>query len=104
MLLVCQHYLGAIKRLFPGYLETAWQSGRSHCHGFKVDKADSVDIMCKEYADEWARLENEAEQKRQVEHARAEQVSPLILWTEAVTLILTVTDGGSGSGSASGRN
>ncbi|KIK32361.1 hypothetical protein CY34DRAFT_814339 [Suillus luteus UH-Slu-Lm8-n1] len=64
----------AIKRLFPGYLEAAWQSGRSRCHGFKVDKADSVDVVCKEYADEWARLENEAEQKRQVEHARAQQL------------------------------
>ncbi|KAG2134948.1 hypothetical protein BD769DRAFT_1664881 [Suillus cothurnatus] len=63
-----------IKRLFPGSLETAWKRGRSSCYGIKVDKADSVEVVCKEYADEWTRLENEAEQKRLAEHARAEQL------------------------------
>jgi hypothetical protein len=70
-----------------------------------VDKADSVEVVCKEYADEWTRLENEAEQKRLAEHARAEQVSLLLFMDQGHGIdivILTVADGGCGSGSSSG--
>ncbi|KAG0703516.1 hypothetical protein DFH29DRAFT_772400, partial [Suillus ampliporus] len=42
-----------IKKLFTGYLKTAWQSECFHCYVFKVDKADSVEVVCKEYVDEW---------------------------------------------------
>ncbi|KAG2038633.1 hypothetical protein BDR03DRAFT_290115 [Suillus americanus] len=57
-----------IKQLFPGYTETAWNRGRSRCHGVKVDKADSVEVVCKKYTDEWTRFENEAE------HTRTQQI------------------------------
>lgn len=38
-----------------------------------MDKTDSVKVVCEEYANEWRRLENEPELKRQAEHARTQQ-------------------------------
>jgi hypothetical protein len=76
----------AIKQLFPGGLESTWQGKRSCYHGFNVERADSVEAVCEEYADEWRRLENEAELKRQAEHARIQQVS--LLWTRGTMLTL----------------
>ncbi|KAG2059340.1 hypothetical protein BDR06DRAFT_1003465 [Suillus hirtellus] len=63
----------AIKQLFPGYIESTWQGIRSPCYDFKVDKADSVKVVCEEYANGWGRLENEPELRRQAEHARTQQ-------------------------------
>ncbi|KAG2123309.1 hypothetical protein BD769DRAFT_915502 [Suillus cothurnatus] len=63
-----------IKRLFPGYIEATWKRGRSHYLGVEVDTADSVDVVCNTFADEWIRFENEAEQKRQAERAKAQQL------------------------------
>lgn len=76
----------AMKQLFPGYLESTWQGIHSPCYDFKVDKADSVKVVCEEYANEWRRLENEPELKRQAEHARTQQVS--LIWTRDLTLTL----------------
>jgi len=77
-----------IKQLFPGYIEATWKRGRSHYLGVEVDTADSVDVVCNTFADEWTRFENEVEQKRQAERAKAQQVSPL----STRAMILTLSD------------
>ncbi|KAG1786710.1 uncharacterized protein HD556DRAFT_1449511 [Suillus plorans] len=60
----------AIKQLFPGYIEGTWQGPRCHYYGFKVEKADSVEVVCEQYVNEWTRLENEAELQRRAELQR----------------------------------
>ncbi|KAG1811071.1 hypothetical protein EV424DRAFT_1542615 [Suillus variegatus] len=64
----------AVKHLFSGGVEGPWVSGRSCYLGVKIEKLNSVEVVCREFNSEWARIEIEAEHKRQEKEARTQQL------------------------------
>ncbi|KAG2156232.1 hypothetical protein DEU56DRAFT_897264 [Suillus clintonianus] len=64
----------ALKKLFPGCKETTRCQGRSSYHGLKIEKADSVDVVCEQYRIRWAGIENAAEERRKAKEDEVRQL------------------------------
>ncbi|KAG1871554.1 hypothetical protein F4604DRAFT_1770311 [Suillus subluteus] len=64
----------ALKRLFPDCHETTLSGGRSRYLGVKVEKADSVEVVCEHYHTQWARIENAAEERRKAKEDEVRQL------------------------------
>ncbi|KAG2036839.1 hypothetical protein BDR03DRAFT_958462 [Suillus americanus] len=64
----------ALKRLFPDCRETTEREGRSRYLGVKVEKADSVGVVCEHYHTQWARIENAAEERRKAKEDEVRQL------------------------------
>ncbi|KAG1789341.1 hypothetical protein EV424DRAFT_1462361 [Suillus variegatus] len=66
----------ALKRLFPDCHEITESGGRSCYLGVKIEKADSVEVVCEQYHTQWARIENAAEERR-TRRAKEDEVRQL---------------------------
>ncbi|KAG1845587.1 hypothetical protein C8R48DRAFT_442095 [Suillus tomentosus] len=64
----------ALKRLFPDCHEITKSDGRSSHLGVKIEKADSVEVMCEQYHAQWARIENAAEERRRAKEDEVRQL------------------------------
>ncbi|KAG2057363.1 hypothetical protein BDR06DRAFT_1005367 [Suillus hirtellus] len=64
----------ALKRLFPDCHEITKSDGRSSHLGVKIEKADSVEVMCEQYHTQWARIENAAEERRRAKEDEVRQL------------------------------
>ncbi|KAG2095094.1 uncharacterized protein F5147DRAFT_718740 [Suillus discolor] len=64
----------ALKRLFPDCYETTESEGRSCYLGIKIEKADSVEVVCEQYHTQWARIENAAEERRRAKEDEVRQL------------------------------
>ncbi|KAG1889664.1 uncharacterized protein F5891DRAFT_1282815 [Suillus fuscotomentosus] len=64
----------ALKRLFPDCHEITRSDGRSSHLGVKIEKADSVEVMCEQYHTQWARIENAAEERRRAKEDEVRQL------------------------------
>ncbi|KAG1776685.1 hypothetical protein EV702DRAFT_1228398 [Suillus placidus] len=63
----------ALKKLFNGD-EILLNEGRYCWLGVRIDKADSVEAICKDYHEEWAPIEHAAEKKRKEKEDEARQL------------------------------
>ncbi|KAG1785314.1 uncharacterized protein HD556DRAFT_1314347 [Suillus plorans] len=64
----------ALKRLFPDCHEITESGGRSRYLGIKIEKADSVEVVCEQYHTQWARIENAAEERRRAKEDEVRQL------------------------------
>lgn len=64
----------ALKRLFPDCHEITESEGRSCYLGIKIEKADSVEVVCEQYHTQWARIENAAEERRRAKEDEVRQL------------------------------
>lgn len=69
----------ALKKLFPGCLETPLNEGRSRFRGQPIKKAESVDTVCEQYRAEWARFEEAAEERRRAKEEEERRVRMAVL-------------------------
>ncbi|KAG1808862.1 uncharacterized protein BJ212DRAFT_1484718 [Suillus subaureus] len=64
----------SLKRLFPDCHETTQSGGRSRYLGVKIEKADSLEVVCEQYHTQWARIENAAEERRKAKEDEVRQL------------------------------
>lgn len=64
----------ALKKLFPDCHEITLCEGRSCWFGVEIGRADSVEVICREYHTRWASIENAAEERKKAKEDEARQL------------------------------